>query len=164
MTVKLRALPSFDDILAVVRNMRECDREEIYATQWNDDPALFAERVYAVSGFCWVAWLDGRPAAVVGAAPERPNVYAAFAFGTDEWPRVVLSVTRHIRRFMIPALINAGCHRVSCASHAHHTEAHKWLERLGAEREAVHPGYGRGGETFFLYVWKRPADVHCPEN
>lgn len=137
--------------------MRERDAREIYATCWDENPEHLADRVVAGGSFRFVFAVDGVPACVVGAAPLWPNVWAAFMFATDDWPRVAVSVTRFVRRVMIPVLFEQGVIRVSAASDSAHDTAHRWLELLGAEREGSPLlDFGKDGETFFNYVWRRP--------
>ena len=62
-------------------------------------------------------------------------------------------MTRHIIRVMMPSLAIAKAHRAEARSAASHIEAHNWLERLGATREAPLRGYGRNGEDFILFAW-----------
>ena len=139
----------------VAANMREPDRTEIFATRWTDDPIEFAKSIHPLNKFMWCAVRDGVPCAVWGAVPQWPRIWTAFAFGTDDWAKVALTMTKHIRGFMLPALIRAKAHRVSAATHSAHTEAHRWLESMGAVREQPMAHYGKGGELFFNYVWTR---------
>lgn len=137
----------------VAANMRQKDREEIYATRWTDSPIDLAEDVMQAPGPKWTAWADALPIAVCGAAVMWPNVWSVYAFGTDDFRRVALHLTEHIRKVMIPGLVIVGAHRAECRALLTHTEAHRWLELLGARREADLPGYGRNGEDFALYGW-----------
>lgn len=76
-------------------------------------------------------------------------------FATNDWPRVALSVTRHVVKEMLPAWYASGANRAECRSHADYDWAHRWLEMMGASREAVIPEYGREAETYYQYVWLR---------
>lgn len=145
-------LPQVDREAAefVVANMRACDRREIEATNWNLDS--LAEQVVMLREFAFFASHRGRPAAVIGAAPMWPGVWSVFAFGTDDFQRVGLRLTKFAARFIIPAIEGSGGHRMECASIDGHDEAHRWLESLGFHRECSMPRYGRGGETFHRYV------------
>lgn len=153
--VELRAAPPFEDMLEITSNLRERDREEIFATQYGDDPAAVASTAVATGSFRWGAYLDGRPVAAIGAVPRWPNVWTAWAYGTDEWPRVVLSLTRHTRRFILPALYRAGAIRVDALALESHNDARAWLEYLGAEPHFTLENWGRDGQTFVHYVWTR---------
>lgn len=151
----MRVLPlSHNDVLYVAQRMREWDRREIYATQWTDDPVDLTATVMACGTFSWVCGLD-RPIAALGALPIWPGVWSVWMFGTDEVPRIGLSLTRFARRSMMAALLESGAHRAECRSIEGHEDAQKWLESLGARREATHRMAGRNGETFHTYAWTR---------
>jgi hypothetical protein len=76
-------------------------------------------------------------------------------FATDRWPDVALSVTRHIRRVMMPEMIDAGANRADCWSMDGHDVAHRWLEVLGARREATLDDYGPTRKKYHCYSWTR---------
>lgn len=143
----------FDGILHVARNMREWDRREIYATRWSDEPEGIVATVVAGGGPSWVARHKGVPAAACGIVALWPGVWSPWAFGTADFPKVARLLTRLGRRAILPAVRNASGHRLEVKSMDGHTDAHRWMKAcFGAEREATHPGYGRGGETFHTYV------------
>lgn len=150
-------------VMHVASNMREADREEIYATRWTDSPIDLAEDIVRIPGPKWVAWAKGiGPAAVYGAMPMWPGVWSLYCFGTPHFKHVARDTTRHIMRVMLPSLAIAGAHRAEARSSASHSEAHVWLERLGAHREATLKGYGRNGEDFILFAWAvESKNVHA---
>lgn len=153
--VELRTEPPFEDMLLIAQNLRERDREELFATRYGDDPADLARDAIRTGAFRWGAYLDGRPVAAIGAFPRWPNVWSAWAYGTDEWPKVVLTLSKHVRRFMIPALYRAGAVRVDCCALETHYDARKWLTAMGAEAEITLDKWGKNGQSFVNYVWTR---------
>lgn len=155
MTVTIIPEPDLADVLAVAENLRERDRAEIFATRYGDDPLDLARDTVRTGAFRWGAYADGRPVAMIGAFPRWPNVWSVWAFGTDEWPRVVRALTRHVRSFMIPALYHAGAVRADCHALETHTDARKWLTYLGAREANRLDFFGRNGECFVEYVWLR---------
>lgn len=143
----------------IIENLRPRDREEIFALRWDNDERAFTEDVMRFAGdMTWAWWRDGVPIALQGAWPMRPGVWSCWAFGTEQWPRVVLSMTKHSRRFIIPALLRARFHRAEAVALAAHTDSRRWIEALGAREEGIRRGFGRHGEDFVCYVWT-PADV-----
>ncbi len=142
-------------MLHVARNMRERDREEIYATRYGEDPEEVARDTTMAGAFRWGAYLDGRPVAAIGAFPRWPNVWTAWAYGTDDWPRVVLTLSKHVRRFMMPALFRAGAIRVDACALSTHDDARKWLAAMGAKPQSTLANWGKNGQTFVYYVWTR---------
>lgn len=135
--------------------MRPADRREVFALSPDDNPLALAARIDAMPGEAHAALLDDAPVAVFGAAPNGPGVVEVWMFATPAWPGVAAAVTRYILRRMLPGLAAAGIRRAQCLSIEGHVEAHRWLERLGAVREGIHPGRGRDGETFITYAWRR---------
>lgn len=134
--------------------MRAWDKREIYATRWTDDPVHLAADAASCAPMAWIIGID-EPVVAIGARPIHPGVWSVFMFATDLWPSVALSTTRFVRRVMIPALRSTGAHRAECRSMEGHAQAQRWLERLGARREATLEGYGREGQNFHVYCWSR---------
>jgi hypothetical protein len=145
-----------DAVAFVARHMRADDRAEIFATRCDDDAGVIADETMAFARFGCVAWSGGitpEPAAVACAIPTWPGVWSVGMYATDRWPEVARATTRWIKGVLIPDLVAAGAHRAECRSLAAHVTAHRWLERLGAAREATLAAYGRNREDFFLYAW-----------
>ena len=74
-------------------------------------------------------------------------------FATDSWMDVGGSGTRHIVKVLRPAVIDSGAVRLDCWSMEGHDVAHRWLEMLGAVREASLEDYGSNRKTYFNYSW-----------
>jgi hypothetical protein len=153
--VTLRAEPSYEDTLKITRALRACDFEELNATNYDMSPEYLAHVACATGAFRWGAYVDGRPVALIGAVPRWPNVWSVWAYGTDEWDKVALTLTKHARRFILPALYRSGAVRGDCQALSTHTTARNWLEFLGADLEKELDGWGKNGETFISYVWSR---------
>ncbi len=143
------------DALHVATHMRDWDRKEIFATRWNDDVNDLAEDCCMVGSFAWVVYGETEPVALVGAHPVHPGVWGVWMFATDNFHQVSISLTKFVKRVMIPALVKAGAHRAECKSMEGHEEAHKWLEFLGAKRESTLKEFGKDGQDFHTYVWRR---------
>lgn len=138
-------------------NLREIDAAEIYNMRGHDDPLLLArEVVYAASyGKAAIAEHNGRPAAIIGAAPLWPNVWTVFSFGTDDWPKCAMALTRYGKRVLTPYLMARGVHRLQCESRIDHIQAHKWLSVMGAKPDGLLGGYGRDGSDYVMFSWRR---------
>lgn len=154
--------------MEVAAEMRPRDRQEIFATRFDDGENIeslhdLAGQLLAHSRFGAIAvGEDGVAAAAVGAAEMWPGVWSVWMFATDAWPRHYLRVTAFIRRQLIPALLAAGARRAECASLASYHSAHRWLTYLGARPEAYLTAYGKNGEDFILFCWRR--DHVCQQN
>lgn len=145
----------YESLLHICENLREADREEVFATNWGNDPARLAAITFSLGSFQWVAELDGKPVASIGAHPVWPGVWQVWAFGTDDFMKVVRTLTKHVKRFMWPALENTDAHRIQCFAMQSHEQACRWLEFLGAHPETVMENFGRDKQPFVLYVWTR---------
>lgn len=145
------------DVLYVARNMRQADRDEIYATRRAESANNLVNDVMWASkqpdAFSVMACLGERPVAILGGVPFWPGVYDVWAFGTDEFHLVAFSLTKHIRRVMIPRLVERGCHRAHCRSLASHTVAHEWLRSFGFRPGLTLKAWGKNREDFLLFEW-----------
>lgn len=147
-----------DDLDWVVRRMRRQDFHEVYANRWDDNPDALVRDLMLCGDFGWVAGTDeGLPVAAFGAIPVWNGVWEVWMIATDNWPKVALGVHRFIKRVMIPALEQTGCHRAQCRALSTYTWSHKWLKSLGAYKESEMPHFGRNGECFYLFCWTRPV-------
>lgn len=148
------------DLLAVARGMRVGDRDEIFATRFDDDiSALIADLLASDPLGAIIPAADGQAVAAIGASEMWPGNWAVWMFATDRWPEVARKTTRFARRILRPALRSLGARRAECRSAWAHKVAHRWLVHLGAEVEAIHPAYGRDGETFIGFVFYGEKDM-----
>lgn len=145
--------PTLMSLAYIAHNMREIDKREVFAGRYTDPDALAIDAL-TVPGFTDIAWLDALPVAAIGGREQWPGVWNVWCWGTDSFARVKFTLSKHIIRTLVPAMINNGGWRGQCYSHEDHAEAHAWLEWLGFEREAVMRQFGRDGSDFFLYVWR----------
>ena len=144
-----------DAVGHVLFNLRDADRRELAATQWRFDSQVMAEAAAACRlGF--VACADDlTPVAAFGAHEAWPGVWQVGMFATPRWPEVALPATRAVLRLFHVKWQEVQAHRAHAFSIADHEEAHRWMLRLGARCEATLQGYGKGGEDFKLFVWRR---------
>jgi hypothetical protein len=140
----------------VIAGMREWDRLEIFATQPDDDLNRFAQVVrFATGPTAWVAGYGDTPCAVFGATERWHGMFDMWFFATNDLYKIGKSVTKLVKTAIVPELFAAGARRLECKSMEGHIEAQNWLTVIGAKREASHPNFGRGGETFHTYVWEK---------
>lgn len=149
------AEPSFAEIHYVCQRMRERSRQEMFMRWPNDDPTDLAGFYFQKRGFMWAGYHDGVPAAIIGGYPIAEGVWTLFGFGTDAYARILSTVTKHARRFMMPAIENAGATRAGCISPVDHVDTHRWLKWLGAKEEQTLPAYGKNGEDCIVFAWTK---------
>lgn len=146
--------------LHVLNNLRDVDREEIYALRFDEDPGRVADELMLMDAFAWVMWHGDRPAIVLGAHEMWPGVWTVFCFGTDDFDALALPLTRFVKETMIPILFDdLGAHRLEADSLATHENAHRWMGLCGARKEAVKQKRGKGGEDFFTFVIVKGVDT-----
>lgn len=155
-----------ETVFHVVRHMRAADRQEIYATRWDENPFLLTADVMTHSNFAWVGWHADKPCAVGGAAALSPGVFSMFFFATDDLPRIGLLATRFSKKTVIPTLFGQmAARRLQCDSHEAHADAHRWLTALGFRREGVRKALGKDGADFITWVCLAPkldkTDITC---
>ena len=145
----------YADVVYVARNMRKLDAEEIWPVTIAKTPETLALGIAHGAGLRFVVGYGAGPVATWGASPIRPGVVSVWMFATNQWPKVALAVTRHIKKQLIPVLIDAGFVRAECWSHVNHHVAHKWLEILGAVKEATVEDYGPNRVPYHCFSWTR---------
>lgn len=157
-------IATFDALDYIARRLREQDRVELAATSLSDDPSSFlADKVMAHSIMAFVARSDRAPVSAWGMVPLWPGVGSAFAFGTDDWGQALWPMTKHVRRFMIPFLLDHGYHRIECRALATRQDVGRWVALFGAEQEAVLRSSGKRGEDFTLYRWLSNEHRHADQ-
>lgn len=154
---------SFEAVRHLARHMREADRLEVFNTLDHDDPDRLAREICLVTAFgrTGVSFIDGMPVGLIGVSPIRSGVWSAWSFGTDDWHRGAFDLTRFAFRHLMPWLLARGAHRLQCESRFDHVEAHRWLERCGAQREGILRGFGRDGSDYIQYSWTRENAHVC---
>jgi RimJ/RimL family protein N-acetyltransferase len=144
-------------VYPVALNMREWDKREIYANRFHDDPMTIAKEAIALGQQVgWVSGLGEQPIAAFGCHLMWPGVWSMWLFATDNFRHIGISMTKLIKHRILPMLWEADAHRLEARSMEGHTDAQRWLEVIGARREATLKAYGRAGEDFHVYTWGRP--------
>lgn len=139
--------------------MRDLDRDEILPLTWSGAPEDIAMWAAHLGGLSNVALAETRPVAAFGAYEIMPKFWNVWMFATDDWPLVAMKVTRTIIREWTPIIFESDAQRMDCWSMDGHDVAHRWLEVLGARREASLENYGATGKTFHCYSWTRDQIV-----
>ena len=140
----------------VLIHLRASDAAEAWAVHVHGNPLRLARELVYSTDLAWYCTCpEGRPAAVLALTSDGGPSLQASVFATDEWPRVVLGMTRFIRQRIGPMLLGPAFNafdRVQADSIAGHTEAHRWMAAIGARpegRETIN------GHEFIRFVWSR---------
>lgn len=142
-------------------NMREVDQREIYGLRAHDDPLILAREVVlaATYGKAGIAEHRGRPCGIVGVSPLWPGVWTIWSFGTEDWPKAVIQMSRYGKKVLEPYIRARGAHRLQCESRFDHHEAHRWLTAMGAKADGLMEGYGRDGAAYIMFSWGKNYNV-----
>lgn len=143
-----------DDVLAICHNLRAHDKREIFATRFDSEPEDLLASTMSLSETSWIAYYNNEPVAVFGIMPIAPDVWSAYAFATDRFPKIAISLTRFIKKGIIPSLLATSAKQVQALVWTEYHQARKWLRGFGAREEAVIPNLGKGGEDFALTIWR----------
>jgi hypothetical protein len=150
-------VPIEDDVLKVALSMRQRDLDEFMAVSHADSAeklALSLSDRYSLSDETFGAFDENDEAIAIGAMVEhRPGVITLMFFATDDFPKIALPLTKFIRYRLFPQYKANGTHRIECVSMATYEDAHRWIQMIGLEPEAILPGYGREGQAFIQFSW-----------
>lgn len=150
---------NYDDTLQICLNMRAADADEIYNVRHTSlaTPESLAEVVMSIKSIGGLAFIaygkDGEPIACFGASEHWKGMWSVFMFATDRFSEVSLTVTRYLKKNMMPFVKSMGARRAECMSAKSHTVAHEWLRALGAAIEGTKEKYGATGEDYYCFVW-----------
>ena len=145
-----------EEILDVARRMRSADGREIAAGLWDASPEAIAHGLACPGRLVLVAGRS-RAEAIVAIGWRAPRLEDVAMFASDAFPQVALCLTRHLRRVVMPALLERGVIRAECRSIEGHVATHRWLLALGARPEAVLEDCGKGRERFVQFAWTRTS-------
>ena len=153
-----------DAISFILSNCRARDRKEIAATMSQETVELAVREMWP--GREWgEIFYDalGLPACFIMFHAITPVALTASLIATDSWRDVAPRVIRWGLKLFKPQALEAGFLRVECRAMAGHTDAIWMLERLGFTLEAFVPDFGRDGQLFLQYAWRRRDHVHLSE-
>lgn len=141
------------DLSYVAAHMRASDRAEIECQldQWS------AAHIAAASlrDFAFVVELGGNPEAAFGCGQVRKGYWIAWSWGTDRLTRCLPVMLEYITGQLQPDVFDAGALRVEARALKAHTQARRFLTRIGGTLRCELPALGKNGEDFLLFDWTR---------
>ena len=143
------------DLVYIARRMREIDAQEIWPVTFASTPEDLASGIVHGKVYKFLERYNGLPVSAWGATLSRPGVVGVWMFATDLWSKVALTVTRHIRKDLMLRLIEDDLVRAECWSSSDHHTAHKWLNILGAVKDAELEDYGLNRVPYYCFSWTR---------
>lgn len=150
------AFPEGQFVRHIAERMRAKDVEEFLAVTHASTHEELAESLVArytdhPHGFVFLHD-DDEPVGLVAMIFQRPNVVTLTFFATDRFPEIAISVTRFATKNLFPKYMEAGVHRIECASIEGYAHAHRWIQMLGMNEEGRFLGWGKNGETFHQFA------------
>lgn len=142
---------SKEALVHVLENMRDMDRREVRATWPNISEEGLASFLIASSRFSFSVTYNGKPVAAGGIGAISQGVGSIWFLSTDDIKRVIIRLTRVVRRDIREVLEHMGFHRAEIRTIKGHRHAHRWIELLGGVRESRLKDFGANRETFYLY-------------
>jgi hypothetical protein len=145
---------NYEDLVKVAFRMRKEDYEEIYLGSGYANPLVLAEHIYKTALFGSIFYDKGTPKGVMSFHATIPGVWNVGFFATDDWGSIFTSASIYAKKLVNKAVTSKLVRRVEARSLYSYTQAHKWLEWLGAKKECELKDWGLGGQTYYLYCWK----------
>lgn len=149
----------FDDLVAILDDLRVGDRRELLATLPevidDYDHATQATMLRKGSALGAIFHHDDMPAAAIGFYQPWRGVWEGWSFGTRGYRACMPAMAEWCRGVALPAIDARHIHRVQVKSIGSYAEAHRWIEWLGLSREGEQPRFGRDGEDFVTFAWVR---------
>jgi hypothetical protein len=141
--------PTKEDLCVIADNMREADRNEIWASH-RSLPLAAITRGSKNSELCAVARIEGVPCAIVGMVSSDILTGAGvpWMLGTDHLMKHQSALLRES-----PAIINdmlSVCERLYNYVHIGNKASIRWLKWLGFEMQPAEP-YGISGDLFYKF-------------
>jgi hypothetical protein len=149
--------PSFDELLHVAKNLRGDDVKELSATRNLAQPTWLATSAHAAK-YKRIAYFDNEPVFAFGMSMIKPGLGQAWGFGTEKSHLVTRTVTKFIRKTMVPEMLSMGLTAAQAIGHPDNQVSRRWLSHLGFREIANLSGIGAGGQD--LILWVTTADEH----
>lgn len=115
-----------------------------------EDICLSLLNMCDTSGYCWVFSYNGQPEAFYGVCETLPGIWSVFGFGTENFYKIKYTVTKFIKRRVIPILIAKKARRAVALVRG---DGNRWLDLLGAKIEVVLKNWGKDGSNYTMLTW-----------
>jgi hypothetical protein len=146
--------PTMDDLLYVGVWMCESDWNELALTRDPNDYVRLAHDAWE-SEFKYVVLDNALPVFAFG-AKQLGDTALVWGFKTDDGCKSVGTVTKFIRRTMIPALRDAGVRKAVCIVDPDNRASQIWLRHLGFTPRATSRDFGTRQEDVLLFQRDEP--------
>lgn len=149
-----------EGLLHICRNLRACDRAELFAQRFEDDAEAFAgELALAIPRAIFAMALladDGEPVAFVVLFLAAPGLASVSLLATGRFAEIGRPAHRFLRRVVRDRVFQT-LRRVECRALAANHATRRWLRKLGFREERRLKLYGKAGEDFVQLAWLNPS-------
>ena len=140
-------------LLRLCRGLRDLNEREIRGL-WPDFTPETLARSIAQGDYSKVVLVDESPAVAFGLRESPPGGdWSYWMFGTNDYRKGVAAACLHVKRTMIPWVLERGMQKTECKSLAEKGSA-EFIERMGGQRVDTAP-IGANGEIYWTYRWTR---------
>jgi hypothetical protein len=146
---------TLNDLMMVGSWLCASDRQELAATRDPDDYEGLALDAWK-SPIRKVAVEEAIPVFAFGANPIGSDMAQVWGYKTERGWASALTVTKYIRRIMIPELRAMGIRRATCLVHPDNVKSQQWLALLGFRPKATLWGFGSRRQDMFLFQRDEP--------
>ncbi|MFV0320777.1 MAG: hypothetical protein ACK5LE_00135 [Alphaproteobacteria bacterium] len=149
----------YNNVLAILTNMRAPDKTEILATEYDDDLGRIAHKF---SRHCELAWVfclpGGKPVAFLGGTRLWPHFAQVGFVATDDWVQIAVPISRWLKKNGTKLLNHFLVNNVICFAEGNHYQSQKWLCWLGFRPQCMLSHAGAKGENLHIYTLNKKED------
>lgn len=140
--LSVRTFPSREDLSFVADNLRECDRDETFASS-GDSPHQVIMESWSQSIFAYCFYWNGTPVAVCGVSALTDSIGAPWLLCTDDVRLVTKSIFWKACKTLI-SQFQGRFHMLTNYIDVRNTISRGWLKHLGfEEKETINYGYSQ---------------------
>lgn len=143
------------DLSYIIANLRKEDKEELYGlfpvslqNDLNTIAMLTADG--CMNGIGYIAKLGDQPAGAFGVSIQF-HQGIAWAFGTNNFKKVVPAITRYCLSKVSHQIVDYGIMRIEARPLTKHMFARNWLLKFGFKEDCELKFYGSAGQSYHLY-------------
>ena len=138
----------------VNRRMSSLDLLEIGAISFTEDPEIIGQQLFQMceNGYAWIFSRDGKPEAFYGCHEGIPGIWFVCGFRTDDFHKVKFTVSKFIKKRIIPILMGQGARKAISLVRG---QGNEWLQMLGAKPLVTYKDWGKDGSDYTLLCWDR---------
>ncbi|MFV0431184.1 MAG: hypothetical protein ACK5MJ_03280, partial [Alphaproteobacteria bacterium] len=137
---------NFDDVHYILQHMRPSDKDEILATEFDDDMERIAQKFVNHCELQWVLCLpQGKAVAFLAASRLWPHMAQIGFMATEDWSKIAFSASKWLKLSMEKICEHFEVRQLMCFADKRHKDSRKWLKWLGFVEQAKLSHIGKNG-------------------